>query len=324
MTRSRKQRSGQVSSKRRNLTAIAISSAAVFVLYFNFDPTPAGGDIGEEIVNVDEITQDIDLPNLASAEGAANSSGANRTPENSLKGKTALLMNVMLLERGIKALEKSSSYSATFYRRERVKGALLGAEVMKLKMRHAPFSVYMKWVVGDKGRELLYVKGQHNGKMLVKLGGVKGRLIPVVKLTPDGGTAMKESRHPVTEIGLLNLAKTLIAFRQEDMGRKSGVTCRMFDNQSVKNVSCYCFVIEYANAKVSKLYRKSVIFIDKKTSFPICVKSFTWPENGSELVDKALDKETLVEDYRYSNIQFAQQLADADFDRGNAKYRLRR
>lgn len=324
MTRSRRHRSAQVSSKRRNLTAILISFGAVSVLYFNFDPTPAGGDIGEEVVNVSAITKDVDLPTSADLAGDSGSGSSGAAAGNSLKGKTALLMNVMLLERGIKKLEKFGNYSATFYRRERVGGAMLDAEVMKLKMRHAPFSVYMKWVVGDKGRELLYVKGQHNEKMLVKLGGVKGRLIPVVKLTPDGDTAMKDSRHPVTEIGLMHLAKTIIQFRQQDLARKSGVDCRMFDNQVVNDVSCYCFVVDYANAEVSQLYRKSVIFIDKETHLPVCVKNFTWPDKKSDAVAKSVDKDTMIEDYRYSNIQLDQQLADGDFDRTNSKYRLRR
>lgn len=323
MTRSRRRRTTAVSPKRRNFTAILISFAAVSVLYFNFDPTPAGGDIGEEVVNVAEITKDVDLPTAGSSDDS-DSGAAGRAAVNSLKGKTALLMNVMLLERGIKKLEKIGSYTATFYRRERVDGTMLDAEVMKLKMRHDPFSVYMKWVVGDKGRELLFVKGQHSDKMLVKLGGVKGRLIPVVKLTPTGDTAMKESRHPVTEIGLMHLAKTIIAFRKGDMNRKGGVDCRMFDNQVVNDVTCYCFVIDYANPEISKLYRKSVVFIDKQTHLPVCVKNFTWPEAASTATAKALDKETLIEDYRYSNIQLDQQLADGDFDRGNSKYRLRR
>eukprot|EP00913_Durusdinium_trenchii_P008919 g8385.t1 len=324
MTRSRRPRSQQISSKRRNLTAILISFGTISVLYFNFDPTPAGGDIGEETVNVAEITKDVDLPTSTGGSGDSGSGGNGAANSNSLKGKTALLMNQMLLERGMRKLDKVGSYSATFYRRERVAGRLLDAEVMKLKMRHEPFSVYMKWVVGDKGRELLFVKGQHKDKMLVKLGGVKGRLIPVVKLTPDGDTAMEESRHPVTEIGLMHLAKTIIAFRQQDLALKSGVTCRMFDNQVVNDVSCFCFVVEYANEQASKMYRKSVIFIDKETHLPICVKNFTWPEKSSKLADKELDKDTLIEDYRYSNIQLDQKLADNDFDRTNSKYRLRR
>ena len=44
MTRSNDSGSKPVSHKRRNLLAILIAFAAVSVLYFNFDPTPAGSE----------------------------------------------------------------------------------------------------------------------------------------------------------------------------------------------------------------------------------------------------------------------------------------
>ena len=325
MTRSTRFRSAPAASKRRNLVSILIAFAAVSFLYFNFDPTPAGGEVDGEVVNLDQLTEEIDVPTAPNSAGnPSGGKGGSVLMGNSLQGKTALLMNLMLLERGIGRLEKAGTYTATFYKRERVNGRLLDAQVMKLKMRHAPFSVYMKWLVGDKGQELLYVKGQHNGKMLVKLDGVKGRLIPTVRLDPNGATAMKESRHPITEIGLLHLAKTIVEFRQRDIAAKSAPRCRMFDNQVVNDRPCYCFIIEYATREASKDYRKSVIFVDRENFLPICVKNFTWPESESEAAAKTFDKETLIEDYRYSNIHLDQQLADADFDRNNTKYRLRR
>ncbi|GAB4143367.1 MAG: hypothetical protein Tsb009_14410 [Planctomycetaceae bacterium] len=324
MMRSKKRSQPRWTSvRRRNLVAILISFAAVSLLYFQFDPTPAGGDIGEEAVDIDGITADIDIPtgNGSGAGGADSESGGGSA--NSLKGKTALLMNVMLLERGLKKFENVNAYTATFYKRERVNGKMLDGQVMKLKMRHHPLSVYMKWEVGDKGRELLYVAGQHDGNMIVKLGGVK-RLIPALKLDPTGSTAMEESRHPVTEMGVIHLAKTLIDFRKKDLARKSGVSCRMFDNQTINDRDCFCFVIDYESKSVGKEYRKSVVFVDKESCLPICVKNFTWPEDGKQLSGKKLDKDTLIEDYRYSGIRTDRKLADADFSRSNSNYRLRR
>ena len=36
------------------------------------------------------------------------------------------------------------------------------------------------------------------------------------------------------------------------------------------------------------------------------------------------ESRTIIEDYRYSNLRLDQKLADAEFDRNNEKYRLRR
>ncbi len=314
-----------VSQKRRNLVAILISFAAVSFLYFNFDPTPAGGDFAEA-VDLDKVTADIAVPTEGSASTTGTTSGqsANGNQSNLLHGQTALLMNVMLLQRGIKKLESIPDYTGTFYKRERVQGALGDAQVMQIKVRHKPFGVYMKWLVGDKGRELLYAAGQYDGNILVKLGGAKGVLVPTVKLDPTGSRAMSESRYPITEIGLLNLSKTIIGYRNSDIKEKKNITCKMFDNQPLNDRKCFCFIIEYDNPGISKTYRKSIIFIDKKWSIPICVQNFGWPDGETELTGAELDKDTLIEDYRYSNLHLDQKLADAEFDRSNEKYRLRR
>ena len=55
------------------------------------------------------------------------------------------------------------------------------------------------------------------------------------------------------------------------------------------------------------------------------MKNYGWPDakqTGAD--DKALDEATLIEHYAYSELQFNQQLASKDFDRGNKAYRFRR
>ncbi|MCH8828151.1 MAG: DUF1571 domain-containing protein [Planctomycetes bacterium] len=327
MTCSKHRRCKGVAVKRRNLLAFVIAAAAVGLFYLHFDAMPAGGDLTDDVANLAAITEEIELPSNSGSNGRGSREDVSGPrADNSLQGKTALLVNMMLLERGIKQIEKTGSYTATFYKRERVNGRMLDAQVMKLKVRHKPFSVYMKWLVGDKGRELLYVNGQNKGKMLVKLGGVKGRLLPTMKLNPSGSMALRESRHPVTEVGILFLAKSIVKYRQNDLADKNPPQCRMFDNQLINGRKCYCFIVEYANGKANKEYRKSVIFIDKETFLPICVKNFTWPDSPADAAasEKIVDSSTLIEDYRYSNIRLNQQLTASDFDRKNSQYGMRR
>lgn len=321
MTRSTDLRPRPVSTKRRNLLAILIAFAAVSFLYFNFDPTPAGGDFGAN-VDLERVTADIALPTDGGGNAGANSRDGGKG--NALQNRTALLLQLMLVERGIKKLEKLADHTATFYKRERLDGRLGEPQVMQIKVRHKPFSVYMTWLTGDKGRELLYVDGKHDGRMLVKLGGVKGRLVPTLKLDPKGERAMAEARHPVTSAGLLNLAKSVLDYRRADLKKKAAIKCRLFEDQTINDRNSFCFVIEYPNAAASKVYRKSVVFVDKEWLVPVCVQNFGWPDGEAADDVAKLDKETLLEDYRFSNVQLDQKLANVHFDRYNEKYRLRR
>lgn len=304
-----------VCHRRRNLSCFAVVFVALAVMYFNYDPTPAGGSI-EEKVDVTKVGETIAIPETDGSGDGKSSSDA----KNTLHGRTALLMNLMLLERAINKLEAIDNYTATFYKREVVNGVLDGPSVMQVKIRHKPFSVYMKWLVGDKGRELLYVDGQHDNEMLVRLGGAK-RLIPTLKLNPTGEQAMKEARYPITDIGLLNLAKKIVAYRRNDLATKKLPKCVMFDDQVLNERKCYCFVIEYESAKDSKDYRKSILFIDKQHLVPVCIQNFGWGAPSKSGAER--DKETLIEDYRYSGLQLESRLADADFDPANKSYRLR-
>jgi len=322
MTSSQSNPPRPVSHHRRNLLAVLIAFAAVSILYFNFEATPAGGSFAED-VDLDKVTQDVSVPTgETDSTNATGSNADDAKTSNALHGRSALLMHLMLIERGIKKLQNVDDYTATFYKRELVGGELSEAQVMHLKLRHEPFSVYMKWLMGDKGRELLYVDGQHNGKMLVRLGGVK-KLIPTLKLDPAGSRALKESRYPVTDIGLLNLAKKIAAYRRKDVERTNPPRCRMFDGQTFNDRKCYCFVIEYDNPQQSRMYRKSVVFIDKQWCVPLCVQNFGWPDSNTDVTGATLDKKTLVEDYRYRDIHLDKKLADRDFDRSNREYRLR-
>ncbi|MFQ5734451.1 MAG: DUF1571 domain-containing protein [Planctomycetaceae bacterium] len=324
MTRSSQPPVQPVGTKRRNFVALLLAGVSLGILYLNFDPTPAGGQIGDN-VDLTNTMADIAVPtdgDAVSSESKRKGGPHKSNAKNALHGRTALLMCLMLTERGIRKLESVDTYSATFYKKERVGGRVGEPQVMQMKIRHKPFGVFMRWLVGDKGQELLYVAGEHDGNMLVKLGGVKGRLLPTLKLDPKGDRALKASRYPVTDIGLLNLAKKIAGYRRRDIEQKSGVKCRMFDDQVFNDRKCFCFVIDYLNSKLSPPYRKSVIFIDKEWCIPVCVQNFGWTEESFESVAR-LDKETALEDYRYSNIRLKQKLADAEFSRSYKGYRLK-
>ena len=351
----------ETNDRRQNFVAILISFAVVSILYFNFAPTPVGGGplaFASTIANVPQVAPTIPppppLPTLAdspppasekpgqpphprprevpveSADPAVKSpspddkgpvpAAATKPVVNVLSGSTALYVNLRMLENSSHKLERISDYTATFSKRERIDGELTEAQVVELKMRHAPFSVYMKWLVGGKGRQVLYVQGQNKGKMLVQLGGWKRRF-PSLKLDPNGSLAMRESRYPITKAGLLELVRMAISYRKNDLANLNHVRCQMIDNQKFDKFDCLCFIVEYTNPKVSKIYRKCITYIDKKSSMPVLIKNHTWPEKVDGADPNKLDETTLVELYTFTNIRFDQRLANADFDQKSYTFR---
>jgi len=105
---------------------------------------------------------------------------------------------------------------------------------------------------GDVGRQVLYVDGHD---MLVRLGGKKGKLLPVIPLDPTGSRAMAESRHPATEMGLLHLIDVLLKYRKRDFTLKQGVRWEMLPDQKFTDRVCDCWIVEYDNREVEPIYR---------------------------------------------------------------------
>ena len=308
-----------------NLLAILVSSASLSMLCFQLGAV-SGSD--EPAVDVARLSGETPIETTTAGSGQASISdrprgmvaGGDKTV---LTGRLALLMNLLLIERGHARLAAVPDYSATFFKQERIGGELSEAQVMRIKLRHQPLSIYIKWLTCDKGRELIYVEGQNDGKMLVHVGGWKARLLPTVKLDPEGARAMQESRHPVTKIGLLEVARRSISYRQRDLEAATGVHCRMLDNQKFDDRDCYCFILEYDRPELSDGYRKVVAYVDKQYSLPVSVKNYGWPKQATTADTEQLDEETLLEIYSYSSIKLNQQLDDGDFDRHNKRYKFR-
>lgn len=238
----------------------------------------------------------------------------------------ALQLHVTQLELAVYKLRALGSYSCTFTKQEAGEdGGMSDEQVIDLKLRHEPFSIYMKWVEGgDEGREILYVKSSPDAKMLVKLGGVKGKILPHLKLDPEGDLARSESRHSITDAGLLKLTEQILAFRTRDLAHPDKVKWEMLSGEQFGDRPCHLFVIEYKSPEYESTYRKSLVWIDRDLGVPVSVQNFGWPEEGVTLTGDELDEATLVEYYGYTDLDFARNLADGDFDKNNPDYTFKR
>ncbi|HEY0982580.1 DUF1571 domain-containing protein [Schlesneria sp.] len=232
-----------------------------------------------------------------------------------------LKKKVDLLEKGYTYLQEKPDYTAMLTKQEVVQGQLLDEQRILLKCRHKPFSVYLNWHQGDVGREVIYVEGKHNGRMIAHDGGWKSR-IPAFFLEPDCALAMSGARYPITSAGLLGLVETMLKAHQEDLTKLTVKSCSHLEDGELEGRPCHVFQTTYKSREISPTYRKSITLIDKEWNVPCLSKHYEWP--AKEGADEAkVDEVTLIELYHFSEIRFDQSLSDSDFDSTNPEYRFR-
>ncbi len=233
--------------------------------------------------------------------------------------ESRLHYKVTLLERGRNALELITCYTAQLRKQEVVRGELLDEQVMSLKCRHHPFSVYLVWQIGDVGREAIYVEGKNNGKLIAHDGGWKSRL-PAFSMLTDGSLAMKDARCPITTAGLLALTEVMMATHLNDLKYSTFESCEIDPHQRFDGRQCLMFTTKYKSAEISPTYRKSITLIDHEWNLPVQTQHFEWCRTGKTMTDQELDLATIIESYSFTNIKLGCDLTDRDFERTNQEY----
>ncbi len=264
------------------------------------------------------------LSGRASTPAPGDLTQAEDAPEVPVKStiESNLRYKVELLERGKEFLQGIAHYTAKLQKQEMVGGELLDEQTMAIKCRHNPFSVYLVWLSGDAGREVIYVDGTNNGKMIVHDGGWKSR-IPAFSLPPDGTLAMHDTRYPVTTAGLLGVTRVMLGIHHEDLRLSNVASCELDEHQQFDGRPCYQFTMKYTSATDSPTYRKSITLIDCEWSVPLHTRHFEWSPSTTDLPEEELDEATLLESYSFTDIKLECNLTDHDFDRTNPEYRFR-
>lgn len=218
--------------------------------------------------------------------------------------------------------EQVQDYTALLIKRERVNGVLGPHEYMSAKIRcrkvtngqvTQPLSVYLSFIkpATVRGREVLYVEGQNNNKLIAHEGGLKGRFLPTVKLPPTGSLAMKGQRYPMTDIGIENMLVKLIQ-RGEQARALPDVESEL-TAATLNKRPCTVLTVTQPTKRPDLLFYKAKVYMDNELNIPIRYIAYDWPKqpNGSLEV---------LEEYNYLNLQLNVGLTDTDFDPNNSKY----
>lgn len=232
----------------------------------------------------------------------------------SVEGEAPLAAPVRWAKQVVREMESNvHDYSCVLSKRERVNGILGKPELMFVKLRHEPFSVYLKFEKPRKlnGREVVYVENENDGKLLAHGVGLEA-MVGTMAVEPDSRLAMKGNRYPITHLGILNLAKLLALLAEKNI-HEDCISTRYFD-ATIDGKKCVCVEVVNSNPKINFQFHKIQVFVDMELNLPIKFVSWGWGSNGET---------PLLEEYSYSNIKLNCGFTDRDFDVRNPEYEFR-
>jgi hypothetical protein len=212
-----------------------------------------------------------------------------------------------LLNEARKAFASVKDYSCLLIKRERMNGTLQPDNVMIMKVRNDPFSVYLRWQEprAKAGQEACYVAGRNNGRMRVRSTGLTGAL-GFVSLDPNDPRVKENSNHSITEAGIGNLL-TRYAERWESE-RKINQTAVKVAEYEYNKRRCWRVETTHPLGTSDKFaFYRNVLYFDKETKLPTRVECYDWPRKEGAAGE-------LIEVYSYVNVRLNPGLGDETFN----------
>ncbi|MFK7822468.1 MAG: DUF1571 domain-containing protein [Planctomycetaceae bacterium] len=225
-------------------------------------------------------------------------------------GEHPLKKAVEITEKSLEKMRQVDSYQADLTKKE-VIGRRAVTHKMRVKIRQKPFSVYMYYMEPSKGREVLYIEGQNDGKLLAHDVGLKG-LVGTIPLDPTGSMAMEDNRYPITKIGVVRSVEEVVKQWKKEM-QYGEVEVKYYPNAKIDKLACRVIEATHPRPRKSFKFKKTRLWFDAKTNLPIRIEQFGFPKDPKA-------KAPLVEQYTYRNLKANPGLTDRDFDKTNPRY----
>lgn len=195
------------------------------------------------------------------------------------------------------------SYTARFIREERIGDVLRPREEGLLKFQR-PGRLYLRWIAGPpRGREILFVEGRDDERILVHEPAGLGRLFTIA-MPPDSPRVFRESRHPITDVGVGPLLG-LIAGNARRALRHGDLTVVMGPGPEGAGRRVE-LVLPREPAKGYYCYR-ALVSVDGATGLPVEATIFDWDDRQ-------------VAFYAYRDLKVNVDFTARDFDAGNPEY----
>jgi len=210
-------------------------------------------------------------------------------------------------------VRRIEDYSAIVVKRERIGGELSEEEYAFVKIRHRPFSVYMRFLhpPSIRGQEVIWVEGANDGKMWARGTGLK-RVFGTVSLSPTSPIVMQNNRYPITEIGILRLVERIIEVAEHD-AQYGECEVTYYPGAKINDRPCLCIQVVHPVPRVNFRFHIARVFVDEELRLPVRYESYDWPA-------KPGGPPLLLEQYTYLNIRLNNGFTDRDFDINNPEY----
>ncbi len=237
-----------------------------------------------------------------------------------LTSAEALAQGIEWLRASIKRMRGFKGYTLTFAKRERAKSILgkvrLTDELLEMKVRHTPFSVYVKYRKPEakEGTEAIYVAGANEGKLLAHSSRQPLKMLGTMRLEPTDWRAMIDQRYPITRAGLAGMAEECLRVAQADAEQLERCEVRLLERPEVAGRPCYGFEIENPDADSGYELALIRVVFDEEWHAPVFTERWHYLDVDGER------KRLLVEQYTTTNLVLDPGLTDKDFDPGNPEY----
>lgn len=216
----------------------------------------------------------------------------------------------------LQALKNVKDYTAVFTKTEFVHGRLL-TQKMDMKFRQNPFSVYFHGHSKRKeGREVIFVAGQNDGKLIVHEVGLKA-IVGTMNLKPGDPKVMATNRYPITNVGIAKIIESAIDIWKNEKKTldPANIEVRIVRSVQVGTVECEAVEVAHHHEQPGLIYQVGRVYVDKQTRLPVQAELYGWPATPG-------DEPPLLEQYTYTNVSTNVGLSSADFDPHNHDYRF--
>ena len=239
-----------------------------------------------------------------------NAAGPTRVANNAALQNSKLWPALRICYQCIDLLNGVDDYESVFFKKER-EGRKLVESVMRVKVRHNPFSVYMLFGKPHEGREVIYFDGQNNGKLRAHETGIKS-VVGTVSLDPRGDRAMRDNHYPITEFGMKTMVIQL-AQVWETNALVPSAQVKYYPKATIGDVACKVVEVKNPEPVRGAVYHLTRLYLHDETNYPIRLQHFSFPKKrGSE--------PQLFEEYTYMNVKPDVGLKNIDFNTRNPDY----
>ena len=215
-----------------------------------------------------------------------------------------------LLKAACESAKAMPAYVAGFEMQEEVNNSLRPLENVSIKVRHEPFSVFMRW--DGNGQEALYVHGRNDNRLIVKPTTGLPALRRVWRLDPESRMAMRTCRYPITEIGIAILAERIYEFYDQHRNKVHLATFEYTDS-TLQGRGVTVVNVKFKDQTLVPEYHSSRFCFDKENQLLVAVDNYGWSETGER---------RLIEHYLYHHIDATPALTDNDFTENNPDYQF--